>query len=103
MCDSENIARTVDFSDPDFFNEAISTKLEFWNVDEFGNMCGKYGQEIPCDRLTEQNWLNHYLVKEEKTLSKEFYFAFIEALKNAGYKKLIINLKDPMHPISVEK
>lgn len=103
MCNSEIIAQTVDLSDPKVFNEAISTKLEFWSVDEFGNMKGKYGQNISCDDLTFQNWLDHYLVKEENSLSKEFYFAFIEALKNAGFKKLIIDLKAPAHPITAEK
>lgn len=101
MCDLE--IRNVDLSDPKVFEEVISTKLDYWNVDEFGNMSGKYGQEIPCERLTEQNWLDHFLIKEGNSLSKEFYFAYIEALQNAGYKKLIINLEDTMHHVSAEK
>ena len=40
--------------------------------------------------------------KKEKTAESEFYFAFVEALRRAGFKRLIINLEDETR-ISAEK
>lgn len=48
------------------------------------------------------NWLNQVIRKNEKTAESEFYFAFVEALRRAGFKRLIINLEDETR-ISAEK
>lgn len=87
----------------DKFKETFNEKFNFWDVDEVGNIVRKdQSYEIGCERLTEMNWLNQVIRKNEKTAESEFYFAFVEALRRAGFKRLIINLEDETR-ISVEK
>lgn len=53
-------------------------------------------EEIPVDRLTFGH-LTHMLGKFRGISSKDaadFYFAYLQALKNAGYKSLSIDLKN---------
>lgn len=91
------------FSIFDKHNEVFNEKFSFWNVDDEGNIFrNDYNYEIAADRLTEMNWLNHVMHKNEKTAESEFYFVFTEALRRAGYKKLIIDLEDETK-ISAEK
>ena len=79
----------------DKFNEVFDNKYNFWDVDETGNIVRKdQSYEIGSERLTEMNWLNHVMSKNEKIAGCEFYFVFTEALRRAGYKKLIIDLED---------
>ena len=87
----------------DKFNEVFNEKFNFWDVDEVGNVVRKDQRyEIGFERLTETNWLNHIIRKNEITAESEFYFAFVEALRRAGFKRLIINLEDETR-ISAEK
>ena len=74
---------------------ALKDNFEFWEVDEEGNItCKSHTYEISKERLGEMNWLSHMLKKNEKSKEKEFYFAYIKALKNAGYKSIVIDLND---------
>ena len=75
--------------------DALEDNFEFWKVDEEGNITSKSSTyEISKERLDEMNWLSHILQKNEKSREKEFYFAYIKALKNAGYKSIVIDLND---------
>ena len=79
----------------DDMEDALEDNFEFWEVDEEGNITSKSSTyEIPKERLDELNWLSHILQKNEKSREKEFYFAYIKALKNAGYKSIVIDLND---------
>ena len=79
----------------DDMEDALEDNFEFWEVDEEGNITSKSSTyEIPKERLDEMNWLSHILQKNEKSREKEFYFAYIKALKNAGYKSIVIDLND---------
>ena len=40
--------------------------------------------------------------EEEKEANAEFYFAYIEALRNAGYKKMTIDVTNIHAPIVAE-
>lgn len=87
----------------DKINDVFNETFKFWNVDEEGNIFRKdYHYEIPSEHLTIMNWLNQVMSKNEKTAESEFYFAFVEALRRAGFKRLIINLEDETR-ISAEK
>ena len=105
MCNSENLeVRTVDFSDSNFFNKVITNNFEYWDIDELGNILRKEDNyPIEHHRLLVHNWLDQIIKKNGSNAEQEFYFVFLEALERAGYKKLIIDLKDPLHSISVEK
>lgn len=78
----------------------------YWIVSENGDIDEKFVPEeqiypsypIPANRLNELNWLTQIFKKEgpdwpdEKKI--EFYFAYVEALKNAGFKSIIIDLEN---------
>ena len=85
-------------------SESLGKGFEFWNVDDFGNILWIHqNYPIPADLLTKTNWLNHILRKNDRAETLiEFYFAYIKALKNAGYKSITIDLIEPDY-ISGEK
>ena len=86
--------------------EGLCKKPEFkyWTVFENGDMEEKFDPkeksespyQIPANRLNIMNWLSHAFTRtgadwnDEKKL--EFYFAYVEALKNAGFTSLTIDL-----------
>lgn len=78
--------------------EIFQNNFTFWDVDNKGNISKKdKNYEIPCDRLTELNWLEQVIKKNELTAEQEFYYVFMVALKNAGYSQITINLNDPFN------
>lgn len=83
--------------------EELTKKPEYkyWTVFENGDMEEKFDPkeqldpccQIPANFLDKMNWLSHIFKKvgldwpDEKKI--EFYFAYVEALKNAGFKSII--------------
>ncbi len=102
MKDTEDLGHGI--FEKELIEKALSSDFDFWNLDEEGNISKKgMRYELPSDRLTEYNWLNHILPQNDKSTEKEFYFVYIEALKRAGYKKITIDLEDPNNPIIASK
>ena len=76
-----------------------------WNVDSEGNMqyLGHTKTKIIKEELTVGNLLTHFLSKVlDEGAPQEFYFAFIQALKNAGYTSMEIDLTDIHKSIKVK-
>lgn len=81
-------------------------EYKYWIVSENGDIDEKFVPEkqlypsypIPAERLNELNWLTQIFKKvgpywpDQKKI--EFYFAYVEALKNAGFTSIYINLKN---------
>lgn len=91
--------------DKDLINDFLKKEeYKYWTVSENGDMDEKIVPEeqpypcypIPANRLNELNWLTHVFNKvgpdwpDEKKI--EFYFAYLEALRNAGFKSITIDL-----------
>lgn len=94
------------------FDEEMMEKLckkpefKYWTVFENGDMEEKFdpkeksesSYQIPANRLNKMDWLSHAFTRtgadwnNEKKL--EFYFAYVEALKNAGFTSISINLEN---------
>lgn len=88
--------------------EELCKKPEFkyWTVFENGDMEEKYDPKeqsessypISANRLNKTNWLSHVFKKvgpdwsDEKKI--EFYFAYVEAIKNAGFTSISIDLEN---------
>ena len=90
---TEKIKNEINVTDD--MDAVLMDTFEFWEVSEDGNItCKSHTYEIPKERLGEMNWLSHILQKNEKSKEKEFYFAYIKALKNAGYNSIVIDLND---------
>lgn len=72
--------------------------FKWWSVDEHGNISYKGHSKafISSENLTNGNQLTHQMSRlrseEEKEANAEFYFAYLEALRNAGYKKITIDV-----------
>lgn len=80
-------------------------QFKYWDVDSDGNIkyLGHTKTPISKDQLTKGNLLTHYLMnKLEDGASAEFYFAFIQALRNAGYTSMTIDLTDIFKSIKVQ-
>lgn len=79
----------------------LSDNLKWWDIDENGNIQYKGGTQssINASDLTKCNYLTHVLKKvrsdAEKDANAEFYYAYLWALKNAGFKKVTIDLCNP--------
>ena len=76
-----------------------------WEVDSDGNIqyLGNTKTKITPEQLTVGNLLAHVLSTKvlDEGATQEFYFAFIQALKNAGYTKMEIDLTDINKSIKV--
>lgn len=73
----------------------MDEQLKYWTVSENGDIDTTEAMDssypIPANRLTEMNWLNHIFSKvyeDDGVVKSEFYVAYFEALKNAGYKTI---------------
>lgn len=79
----------------------LSDSLNWWDVDPKGNIQYKGGTKstIKVGDLAKYNYLTHILKKvrsdAEKNANAEFYFAYLRALKNAGFKKITIDVCNP--------
>ena len=63
-------------------NEVFNEKFNFWDVDEVGNIVRKDQRyEIGCERLTEMNWLNQVIRKNEKLLKVNFTLPLLKHLE----------------------
>lgn len=89
--------------------DALSEQsLKWWSVDEHGNISYKGHSKafISSENLTNGNQLTHQMSRlrseEEKEANAEFYFAYLEALRNAGYKKITIDVTNIHAPIFAE-
>lgn len=93
--------------DENVINELFKKpEYKYWTVSESGDIDEKLVPEeqvnpsypIPANRLNELNWLTQIFKKvgpywpDEKKV--EFYFAYVEALKNAGFTSIYINLNN---------
>lgn len=95
----DNIQQQMDVEEvliPDFGN---------WEVKDDGGMlyCGtKIGiKEIPASCLKNEH-LTQMLGKFAEEESAQFYFAYLQALKNAGFKSMTIDLAQ-IHNIKFEE
>ena len=85
--------------------DTLSNDFQFWRVAENGDISRSDREyiEITSQHLLEQNWLTIEMEKERHrgtaNAEREFYFAYIEALRRAGYKKIIIDVRDIYAPI----
>lgn len=85
--------------------EEVLKQFKNWEVDSEGNIkyLGHTGTEISKSELTSGNLLTHFMMKDlGNDAEKEFYFAFIQALVNAGYTSLEIDLTDIHKSIKVK-
>lgn len=84
------------FSPFEDFEDALK-QFKHWEVDSDGNIqyLGHTKTKISREELTVGNLLTHFLCKVlDEGATQEFYFAFLQALKNAGYTRLEIDLTD---------
>lgn len=93
----------------DNVEEDLKDNFTWWIVDERGNITykGHTGVYISIESLTSGNMLSHIFSKvrneTEALANSEFYFAFLKALENAGYKRIIIDVTNIHNPIIFEK
>lgn len=87
------------YSPMDDVKDALSEQsFKWWTVDESGNISYKGHSKafISSENLTTENQLTHQMSRlrseEEIGANAEFYFAYLEALRNAGYKKITIDV-----------
>lgn len=73
----------------------------YWHVDSSGNISNTskntQGYSVYENQLTQINWFENMLNDKgivSSDILLEFYMAYIQALKNAKYKKVIINLSN---------
>lgn len=75
----------------------LDDSFQYWEVDEKGNITFKDPVNpmfISSDRLLEINWLTQELGKDRNTNYQaeiEFYFAYLQALRNAGVNQITIS------------
>ena len=84
--------------------EEVLKPFKHWEVDAEGNIqyLGYTKTKISKDDLTVGNLLTHFLSKAlDEGAPQEFYFAFLQALKNAGYTRMEIDLTDIHKSIKV--
>lgn len=105
MCNSNDELGWKLFDD---LEKDLDDNLKWWDVDENGNIQYKGGTKssISADNLTQCNYLTHVLKKvrpdAEKDANAEFYFAYLRALKNVGFKKITIDVCNLHAPIIYE-
>lgn len=81
-------------------DETLSDDFKFWTVSEKGDIGRPDRREviISAEELLDTNWLSHEISKERilnsKAAEAEFYFVFMKALRNAGYKRITLDVED---------
>ena len=103
---------TGSYNPMDNVEETLSEKsLKWWNVDEHGNISynGHTKTVISSNDLANGNQLVQQMSKSRNEEEKEAYIhhaglvlAYIEALRNAGYKKMTIDVTNIHAPIVAE-
>lgn len=105
MCNSNDEQGWKLFDD---LEKDLEDNLKWWDVDENGNIQykGSTKSSISADQLTQCNYLTHVLTRvrpdAEKDANAEFYFAYLRALKNVGFKKITIDVCNLHAPIIYE-
>lgn len=82
----------------DLYGDLTPLYSSAWEVMDDGCICykGHSGFVIESNALTHGNRLTEILSKtlEIEDATSHFYFAFVQALKNAGYSTITIDLDD---------
>lgn len=80
-------------------NTALKKKFVYWNVNSAGDILLKSTNYlIRSSDLNQKNWFDYILVQNyEPEVKVEFYYAYKQALINARYKYILMDLKDPNH------
>ena len=87
----------------------LTERFTWWEVDDKGNIKfkGHTKTSISAEDLVIGNLLTHVLSRKrnenEESANSEFYFAFMLALKRAGYKKITIDIENLHNPIITER
>lgn len=106
MCDTEDLSSRQLYED---IEKTLNDDFTWWDVDKDGNITYKGHTKtfIDATRLTESTLLYHTLTRvrngAEKEANSEFFFAYMRALKNAGYKKIVIDVCDSLYDVTVTK
>lgn len=92
----------------DDVDEDLINDFKYWTIGVNGDI-GRPDREdvqISKEELLSQIWLTHVIKKERHhntdSAESEFYSVFMEALKRAGYKKIILDVEDLYAPIIAE-
>lgn len=99
----------MEYNPLDNIDEALKNDFEFWTVSEKGDISrpDRAEVQIPAEDLLSQNWLSHMIGKERdkdsKSAEAEFYFAYMEALRRAGYKRITLDVENLYATIRGEK
>ena len=97
-----------DFYNPmDNIEEALTNSWEeYWEIKDDGTMINiqspRMTYRIEGERLTEENWLYHIFEKGEDYYNKEFFFAYMEALRRRGITQITIDVNKPMNLIKTQ-
>lgn len=88
----------------DDIEDVISNKFDYWDVDDKGNITYKPNPNvyIRSEDLTNENYMYHQINKERDGKYKagcEFFYAYLEALRNAGIEEITIDVKHPSNLI----
>lgn len=90
-------------NEEDVFKE---TWEKYWEIQDDGTMINiqhpQKSYRIEGDRLTEENWLYHIFGKEPDYFNKEFFFAYMEALRRRGVTQITIDINKPMNLIKTQ-
>ena len=91
----------------DNIEEALTNSWEeYWEIKDDGTMINiqspRMTYRIEGERLTEENWLYHIFEKGEDYYNKEFFFAYMEALRRRGITQITIDVNKPMNLIKTQ-
>ena len=82
------------YSPMDGFEEALIPQYEkYWEIKDDGtmvNIASPQKYTIEGERLTEENWLYPIFEKSGDYFNKEFFFAYMEALRRRGISQITI-------------
>lgn len=93
--------QTIDTSDEHFERLMNGEDSKYWIVSENGDISSNPNEDIGpfhvlAKNLTMTNWLTQIFSKpfpvDGERIKEEFYSAYLWALKNAGYKSIVIDV-----------
>lgn len=94
------------YSPMDGFEEALIPQYEkYWEIKDDGtmvNIASPQKYTIEGERLTEENWLYPIFEKSGDYFNKEFFFAYMEALRRRGISQITIDVNKPMNLIKTQ-
>lgn len=89
-------------NEEDVFKE---TWEKYWEIQDDGtmvNIASPQKYTIEGERLTEENWLYPIFEKSGDYFNKEFFFAYMEALRRRGISQITIDVNKPMNLIKTQ-